>query len=134
MHYTQDFVGPAVYTGLCKPRIIRRALLALLCTQGFAVTTLYAGAYRPCSIQALHYTQACACPAQYAGLHSMQGCTVRMQGCTGPAVYAGLCRPCTVRRTLPALHYTQGFTGHSLYAELCRPCTICRTLQVLHHT
>ena len=35
-----------------------------------------------------------------------------------PALYAGLCWPCSVDRALPALHYTQVCTAHALYAQL----------------
>ena len=47
-----------------------------------------------------------------------------MQGCTGPALYAGVYRPYTIRRAEQALHYTQGCTAPELYPGLWRPTTI----------
>ena len=51
-----------------------------------------------------------------------------MQGCDGPAVNAGLYRPCTMGRAVQDLHYMQGFAGLSLFVGLYRHCTIRRAL------
>ena len=55
-----------------------------------------------------------------------------MEGCIGPALYAGLYRRCTILRAVQALHYSQGCTDPTLCARVYRSCTICGVVQALH--
>ena len=41
-----------------------------------------------------------------------------MQGFTGPTLYVGLHRPCSVHRAVQALHFMQGFVDPAVYAGL----------------
>ena len=55
-----------------------------------------------------HYTQGCTGPALYAGLYR-------------PALFAGISRVCFICRAVQALLYMQGFAGPALLARLFRP-------------
>ena len=57
-----------------------------------------------------------------------------MQGCKGPALFAGVFRISTICRAVKALHYMQGCTGPALYAGLYRPYTALRGMPALHYT
>ena len=153
LHDSQGSSGPAVYAELCRPCTVRRALPGLHYAQGFVGHPPYVR-YRPSTlrrsvqsqhciaVKALNYLQGCTGHALHSRLflhtlHSTQDCAAP----TGPALYAGfcrpfsirrLCRPCTVRKTVQALHCTKGCAVPALYAGLYRSCTICRDVHDLH--